>query len=193
MYCPSCNSYNDDSSRFCANCGAPLVKQQTEQPNTGSFEAPPQGGYAPQQPYQAPEQQGYQPPYQQTGCQPTYAAPPAEPTKPITMATPVVAIILNVVFFNIVGLILAVLSLVNFNNYSSEKLRGGFELAETYKRKSKTLATAADVLAILFILLIVAVVVAAVVFGVLSLSGSGAPEIRIEDYNLPQDFFGMIG
>lgn len=184
MYCPSCNSYNDDSSRFCANCGAPLQKQQAEQPNTGSWEAPQQP--QPQQPEQ-PYQQSYQQPYQAP-----YPPSAAEPTKPLTMTTPVVAIILNVVFFNIIGLILAVLSLVNYNNYSNEKLRGGIELAETYKRKSKTLATVADVLAILTLLFFVALIIAAVVFGVLSLSG-GAPEIRIDGYNFPQDFFGMIG
>ena len=183
MYCPSCNSYNDDASRFCSNCGAPLQKQQADRPEAGAWQAQAQGEYAPQENAYA-----YQQPYQQT-----YAAPPAEPTKPLTMTTPVVAIILNVVFFNILGLIFAVLSLVNYNNYSSEKMRGGIELAETYKRKSRTYSTVAIVLAVITILCIVAVVAAAVVFGVLSLSGGGAPEIRIDGYNFPQDFFGMIG
>ena len=79
MYCPSCNSYNDDNSRFCSNCGAPLqLQQQAEQPNPGAFEQQ-QSSYNYQQP-------PYQPPYRQPAG--------AEPTKPITMATPVVAIIL---------------------------------------------------------------------------------------------------
>ena len=30
MYCSNCNQYNDDQNRFCAFCGAPLQKQQTE-------------------------------------------------------------------------------------------------------------------------------------------------------------------
>ena len=183
MYCPSCNSYNDDASRFCSNCGAPLQKQQADRPEAGAWQAQAQGEYAPQENAYA-----YQQPYQ-----PTYAVPPAEPTKPLTMTTPVVAIILNVVFFNIIGLIFAVLSLVNYNNYTSELHRGGIDLAETYKRKSRTCSKVAIVLAVITILCIVAVVAAAVVFGVLSLSGGGAPEIRIDGYNFPQDFFGMIG
>ena len=36
MYCSNCNQYNDDQNRFCAFCGAPLQKQQTEASNTGS-------------------------------------------------------------------------------------------------------------------------------------------------------------
>ena len=176
MYCPSCNSYNDDANRFCASCGAPLQKQQAEQPDAGSWEAPQQNSYSYQQPYQPP-----------------YSSSLAEPTKPITMATPVVALILNVVFFNLIGLVLGILSLVNFNNYTSEKNRGSIELAETYKHKSKTFATIADVLGILTLVFVVAMIVAAVVFGVLSLSGGGAPEIHFDGNNIPQDFFGMIG
>lgn len=183
MYCSSCNSYNDDSSRFCSNCGAPLQKQQAEQPDAGSWQAPPQGEYAPQQ-----NAYTYQQPYQ-----PTYQAPAGEPTKPLTMTTPVVSIILNVVFFNIIGLIFAVLSLINFNNYSSEKLRGAIELAETYKRKSRTYSKVAIVFAVLTFLFCIGIVVAAVVFGVLSLSSGGAPEFNFDSGAFPQDFFGMIG
>ncbi len=183
MYCPSCNSYNDDSNRFCSNCGAPLQKQQTEQPDTGTWQAPEQGSYAPQQNAYA-YQQPYQPPYQ---------APQAEPTKPLTMTTSVVAIILNVVFFNIIGLIFAVLSLVNFNNYTSELNRGGIDLAETYKRKSRTYSKVAIVFGVLTVLCGIALVAAAIVFGVISLSGGGAPEINFDSSMFPQDFFGMIG
>lgn len=190
MYCSSCNSYNDDSSRFCSNCGAPLQKQQAEQPDAGSWQAPPQGDYAPQQSDYAPPQNAYT--YQQP-YQPTYQAPAGEPTKPLTMTTPVVSIILNVVFFNIIGLIFAVLSLINFNNYSSEKLRGAIELAETYKRKSRTYSKVAIVFAVLTFLFCIGIVVAAVVFGVLSLSSGGAPEFNFDSSAFPQDFFGMIG
>ncbi|MBR3094952.1 MAG: hypothetical protein IKH12_05125, partial [Clostridia bacterium] len=93
----------------------------------------------------------------------------------------------------IIGLIFAVLSLVNYNNYTSELHRGGIELAETYKRKSRTYSTVAIVFGVITILCIVAVVAAAVVFGVLSLSGGGAPEINFDSSMFPQDFFGMIG
>ena len=180
MYCPSCNSYNDDNSRFCSNCGAPLqFQQQAEQPNPGAFEQQQQSSYNYQQP-------PYQPPYRQPAG--------AEPTKPITMATPVVAIILNIVFFNVIGLILAILSLVNFNNYTSELNRGGFELAETYKRKAKTFATIADVLAIVWIVLVAIAVVAFIVFGLVSVSGNGGVvDFNFNGSELPPDFFGMIG
>lgn len=180
MYCPSCNSYNDDNSRFCSNCGAPLqYQQQTEQPNPGVFEQQQQTGYSYQQP-------PYQPPYQQpTG---------AELTKPITIATPVVAIILNIVFFNVIGLILAVLSLVNFNNYTSELNRGGYDLAETYKHKAKTFATIADILAIVWIVLVAIAVIAFIVFGIVSVSGNGGVvDFNFNGSELPPDFFGMIG
>lgn len=186
MYCPSCNSYNDDSNRFCSSCGAPLQKQQTEQPNSGGWEAPSQQK---EPPYQQPYQQSYQQPYQAP-----YSAAPAEQTKPITIATPVVAIILNVVFFNIIGLVLAVLSLVNFNNYTNEKNRGSFDLAETYKRKAKTFATVADVLAVIGLILIVLAVVAVFVFGLISVSGNGGVvDFNFNGSELPPDFFGMIG
>ena len=136
MYCPNCNQYNDDQNRFCAFCGTPLQKQQTEMPNTGSYQsqqpqsfgAPDEGSYQPQQSYQQP-QQGYEQP--QAPYQQTWQPPQSELTKPISMATPVVSLILNIVFFNPVGLILAVLSLLNFNNYTSEKNRGAMENAET--------------------------------------------------------------
>ena len=169
MYCSNCNQYNDDRNRFCAFCGAPLQKQQTETPNAGSYQA--------QQP-----QQSYQQPWQ---------PPQNELTKPITMATPVVSLILNIVFFNPVGLILAVLSLLNFNNYTSEKNRGAMENAETYKHKSKTFAVIANVLAVLTFILLVAAVVAIVVFGVLR-TGNGAVEFNYNGSDLPPEFFNMI-
>jgi len=191
MYCPSCNSYNDDNNRFCASCGAPLHKQQTEQPEAGSWEPQQTGDY--QQSYAQSYQQSYQQPYQQPyqgAYQPGYA-PLAEPTKPVTSTRPIVALILNIVFFNFIGLIFAVLSFVNYNNYTSERNRGGIELAEAYKRKCKTYATVADVLAILTLLFILAAIAAAVIFGLVSVSG-GAPDLPFDPGNLPQDFFGMI-
>ena len=186
MYCSNCNQYNDDQNRFCAFCGAPLQKQQTEAPNTGSYQAqqpqsfgaPDEGSYQAQQNYQQP-QQTYQQPWQ---------PPQNELTKPITMATPVVSLILNIVFFNPVGLILAVLSLLNFNNYTSEKNRGAVENAETYKHKSKTFAVIANVLAVLTFVLLVVAIVAIVVFGVLR-AGNGAVEFNFNGSELPPEFF----
>ena len=196
MYCPNCNQYNDDQNRFCAFCGTPLQKQQTEMPNTGSYQsqqpqsfgAPDEGSYQPQQSYQQP-QQGYEQP--QAPYQQTWQPPQSELTKPISMATPVVSLILNIVFFNPVGLILAVLSLLNFNNYTSEKNRGAMENAETYKRKAKTFAVVANVLAVLTFILLVAGIVAIVVFGVLR-NGNGAVEFNYNGSDLPPEFFNMI-
>ena len=73
MYCSNCNQYNDDQNRFCAFCGAPLQKQQTEAPNTGSYQAqqpqsfgaPDEGSYQAQQNYQQPQQNFGQQQYQQ--------------------------------------------------------------------------------------------------------------------------------
>ena len=184
MYCPNCNQYNDDRSRFCSFCGAPMQAQPPEGANSGSFEqpisGPDAGTYQPQQPQQ-PYQQPYQTPFQ---------PPVNELTKPITMATPVVSLILNIVFFNVVGLILAVLSLVNFNNYTSEKNRGALENAENYKHKSKTFAVIANVLAVLTFVLLVVAIVAIVVFGVLH-AGNGAVEFNFNGSELPPEFFSM--
>ena len=187
MYCPNCNQYNDDQNRFCAFCGTPLQKQQAAAADAGSFQgqsyqAPDAGSYQSQQSYQQP----------QSSYQQAWQPPQSELTKPITMATPVVSLILNIVFFNPVGLILAVLSLLNFNNYTSEKNRGALENAETYKRKSKTFAVVANVLAVLTFVLLVAGIVAIVVFGVLR-TGNGAVEFSFNGSELPPEFFGMIG
>ena len=183
MYCPSCNSYNDDAHRFCAFCGAPLQNEPAPQPDPAAYEAPqPDSGNNQQPPYQ-------QPPYQQPYYQQPYP-PVTEPTKPLSNVMSVIAIILSVMFFNIIGLVLAVLSLVNFNNYTTEKLRGSMELAESYKRKSKTLAIVSYVLTALE--LVLAVVLAIAVFGFVVYYGVERGGI---DYSadFPMDFFSMIG
>ncbi len=48
MYCPNCGNFNNDESKFCASCGAPL-KSETENggagQNQGTAYQPPMGGY----------------------------------------------------------------------------------------------------------------------------------------------------
>ncbi len=76
MYCPQCGSANDDTARFCSNCGMDLAKykeqwqdsgQQAAEDTGGTYEEPGQQTPAYDQPpyySQPPYQQQYQQPYQ---------------------------------------------------------------------------------------------------------------------------------
>lgn len=137
MYCKNCNTYNSDDSRFCSNCGAALEEQKSE--NSGS-EQPYSANVYNEQPYNnnqytAP---GYSQPYS-----------PLQNEAPLKNTNAIIAIILNVVFFNIIGLILAVLSLTNFNDYEAALRQGNFPLAQTYKDKSKKYSKIAIILSII--------------------------------------------
>ena len=178
MYCPNCNQFNDDRNSFCAFCGAPLRTRQNEAPDSGSYTPP----------FGAPDSGSYQPP-----VQPPYQPPVNELTKPITAATPAVAMILSILCFNVIGLVFAVLSLVNFNNYISEKNRGALDNAETYKRKAKTFAIIADVVTAVIFVLRCIILAGIVALFVLNYGGSGPVEIPFDFNGMPQDFFGMIG
>ena len=137
MYCKNCNSYNDDNSRFCNQCGAELEREPEQS-------AQPDSGYTDQysQPYSQPYSQ-QQPQY----SQPAYNAP-AEPTAPLNNTMSIVAIVLNIVVFNIIGLIFAILSLTNYNDYESALRAGNIALSEQLKAKSKKYSKVAIILCI---------------------------------------------
>lgn len=132
MYCKNCNAFNPEENRFCSNCGAPLEEQKNE---NAFGEQPPFG--------EQPQNNGY--------TQPVYSEPYSQfQNEPEFKNTgSIVAIILNVVFFNIIGLILAVLSLTSFNDYESALRQRNFTSAREYKDKSKRYAKIADILAII--------------------------------------------
>ena len=135
MYCKNCNAYNPDDSRFCSNCGAALEEQRGEsigsgQPHSTNVYNEP---YSSNQ-YTAP---GYSQPYS-----------PLQDEAPFKNTNAIIAIILNVVFFNVIGLVLAILSLTNFNDYESALRQGNFPLAQTYKDKSKKYSKIAIILSI---------------------------------------------
>lgn len=136
MYCKNCNTYNTDDSRFCSNCGAALEEQKSE--NNGS-----------EQPYSA---NVYNEPYNNNQyTAPGYSQPysPLQNEAPFKNTNAIIAIILNVVFFNVIGLVLAVLSLTNFNDYEAALRQGNFPLAQTYKDKSKKYSKIAIILSII--------------------------------------------
>lgn len=155
MYCKNCNSYNAENSRFCNNCGALLEAQASnaagehssnEQPgmtgaNETQYSAPPHNG----------ENQYNAPSYGNGGYG---SAPYSQPygtlqdNEPFKNTNSIIAIILNVVIFNIIGLVLAILSLTNFNDYESALRQGNFQLAQSYKDKSKKYSKIAIILSI---------------------------------------------
>ncbi len=182
MYCKNCNAFNEDGSRFCSACGAPLSEPAPE------TQTPLQGQYAP--PQEA------RPPYQQ----PYYGAqPPMEPTRPLTIALPIVALILGILSVDIIGILLGAFSLVNFNRYTDAVRAGDFASAEVYKNKSRRLAIAGIVVTvILFVLAVIAAIVAAVFFGFTLIENGGVDSPLVEFNNggfstAPFELPGMIG
>ena len=162
MYCKNCNAFNEEGSRFCSSSGAPLTAPEQQTPLQGQYTPP----------------QGAQPNYQQ----PCYGAqPPMEPTRPLTIALPIVALILSILSANIIGILLGAFALVNFNRYTDAVRVGDFALAEVLKGKSRRLATAAIVVTVvLFVLAVIAALVGAVFFGfrVLENGGVGSPLVE---------------
>ena len=59
--------------------------------------------------------------------------PDREQTSPLNNSTAIISLIMNIVIFNIVGLIFAILSLVNYNDYEAALRTGNFLLAENRK------------------------------------------------------------
>lgn len=139
MYCKNCNAYNDDNSRFCCQCGAQLEKSE------GNDYSAPQGaeenGFKNQ--YSAEPRQDFYSSEQDQGCsqpqysQPNYGVPMNEPTAPLNNTMAIISIVINVVVFNIIGLIFAILSLTNYNSYEEALRARNFALSEEYKIKSK--------------------------------------------------------
>lgn len=139
MYCKNCNAYNDDNSRFCCQCGAQLEKSE------GNDYSAPQGaeenGFKDQ--YSAEPRQDFYSSEQDQGCsqpqysQPNYGVPMNEPTAPLNNTMAIISIVINVVVFNIIGLIFAILSLTNYNSYEEALRARNFALSEEYKIKSK--------------------------------------------------------
>lgn len=188
MYCKNCNAYNDDNSRFCCQCGAQLEKSE------GNDYSAPQGAeengfkdqYSaePRQDFYSSEQnQDYsQPQY----SQPNYGVPMNEPTAPLNNTMAIVSIVLNIVFFNVIGLILAILSLTNYNSYESALRARNYALSEQFKAKSKKYSKVS-------IILVIVMAVLAVVLGILAfvyafVIGSRAVESGYYTETFPFDF-----
>ena len=132
MYCPYCNSVNSDDSRFCSHCGAAL--------NTNS------GGN--QYNGQSYGQQTYNQNFNNV-----------EPTPPMSIAAPIIAIVINVVFPNIIALIFGILSMVNYNRYENDIRSGNIVSAEVNKHKAKKDAKIAIILAIVLGILGIAAII----------------------------------
>ncbi len=86
--------------------------------------------------------------------------PDRELTPPLNNSTAIISLIMNIVIFNIVGLIFAILSLVNYNDYEAALRKGNFLLAENRKNASKRYSKAAFIVAGIFLVIgIIAVVI----------------------------------
>ena len=181
MYCKNCNAFNEDGSRFCSTCGAPLSEPAAE-PQT-----PLQGQYTP-------PRGAYQPPQYAYGAQMQ-----GEPTRALSIALPIVALILGLISADIIGIVLGAFALVNFNRYTEALRMGDFGSAELYKSKSRRLSVAAIVVTvILFVLAVIAVIVAAVFFGFTVVENGGIDSPLVEfNYGgfttAPFDVPAMIG
>ncbi|MBQ7597884.1 MAG: zinc-ribbon domain-containing protein [Clostridia bacterium] len=172
MYCKHCNAQNDDDARFCSSCGAPLndSAQQHETPLQGQY-TPPQGQYSPPQ--------GAYAPYQQ----PAYGAAPMEPSKPLSIALPIVALILGILSADIIGILLGAFALVNFNRYTDALRMGDIGSAEMYKAKSRRLATIGIIVTVvLFVLAMIVLIAGGVLLGV-SLAENGGIDSPLVEFN----------
>lgn len=206
MYCKNCNAYNDDGSRFCCQCGAELEAPAAQ--SEPDFSSSQNGGYSSQ--YSAPqsEEPNYgQSQYAQTGytqqnyaqpnySQPNYGAASVEPTEPLNNTKAIVAIVLNIVIFNVIGLIFAILSLTNYNSYESALRAGNIALSEQLKAKSKKYSKIAFIFAIVMaVLAVVAGIVSfIVVFFVMGRATDLDPaysyDFGYEDFMMLAPYFG---
>ena len=176
MYCKNCNAYNDDGSRFCCQCGAELEAPAASQQSEQTYVAPQNDvntGYADQ--YSSAQQSYGAPQYGEPQySQPNYGAPQGETTPSLNNTMAIVSIVLNIVVFNVIGLIFAILSLTNYNSYESALRAGNIALAEQLKAKSKKYSKVAIVLVIVMaVLAVIAGIVAFVMFFIVGSQGSG--------------------
>lgn len=173
MYCKNCNAYNDDGSRFCCQCGAELETQVKPQPEQ-TYTAPQSNvntGYADQ--YSSAQQSYTAPQYGAPQySQPNYGAPTTEPTEPLNNTKAIVSIVLNIVIFNVIGLIFAILSLTNYNSYESALRAGNIALSEQLKAKSKKYSKVAIIIAI--VMAVLAVIAGIAAFVMFFIAGSQA-------------------
>lgn len=200
MYCPNCNAFNDDNAKYCLNCGHELPDPATAQKPV----APPQPAAEPQQPQADSYQQNWNPQQPQQGAYQQNQNPQQDPYrqswdpqgqqfapqgKQPTNVLSIVSIVLSILFGNLISLILAILSLVNFNNYEAAQRRMDFTGAQMYADKSRKLGIAAIVLAVIGLIFLILAIVAFFVFGVMSYSG-GAPTPF--EFEMTEDFFSAI-
>ena len=198
MNCKNCNTYNPESSFFCSNCGAPLEKA-AEQPKEERFSAeqPENPGLHanqcnPNMQYNQNQYAGQQTGGNQYGA-PGYSQPYGQvyDETPLNNTNSIIAIILNVVIFNIIGLVLAVLSLTSFNDYESALRNGNFQLAQTYKEKSKRYSKIAIILSIVLGAITALCIVGWIVFVFLVIIKDGG-DLPMEDaFNEFQQFAAM--
>lgn len=146
MYCNQCNCFNNDNSKFCNNCGAPLVNFSDNPPPQSNYSdghVPPQNAGANGQP-----NFNYGMPYNTP-----YSRPQTVPSKAYTNVLPIVAIILSALSTNIIAIVLAVLAIVKFNEYDKGRFCGGNFITENAGKQSKNFAIAAIVVAALTMVL----------------------------------------
>ncbi|MGN0467935.1 MAG: hypothetical protein ACI4GY_04325 [Acutalibacteraceae bacterium] len=67
--------------------------------------------------------------------------------------TPIVSVVLSFVFFNIIGIILSVMSLSKYNKYEQALFSGDMQKAQVLAKSSKKLAKAAIVITVLIMII----------------------------------------
>lgn len=155
MICKNCNSYNSENSRFCNNCGAALDAGEQQTGNENPVAEQQYSGNQYSRPYNENRygEPGYSQPY-----------PPMQDEMPLRNTNAIIAIILNVVIFNVLGLVFAVLSLTNYNDYEAAMMSSNYAFAQTYKEKSKRYSKIAIIISIGTAVLAVLAVICWLVF-----------------------------
>ena len=136
MYCKNCKVYNEDGSKECFACGRPLESDINEDVNEKKTVQKPS---VPQQ---------YSPLFVE-----------------YSSTRPVVSIVLSFLNFNIIGVVLSILSLVKYNKYIRLLLQGEQEKAEAFGKSSKKLSKAALIITILLMIIRPIILVAGVLVG----------------------------
>ena len=194
MTCPKCGSYVNENSKFCSQCGA--VIEETEKPNENNYYSQDtsenyQNGYTyGNGNYQNANPSSYDNGYGNSGAY-GFNQPSGELTAHLNSTFSIVVLIINIVFFNLIGVILSVLSLSNYNNYENELRNRNFSAAEVFKTKSKRYAKIALILEIIFVILSAIAIVAIAVFGFLRVLES-EPDIIPFDEIFSEEFMAVI-
>lgn len=161
MYCPNCNFFNNDNSKFCNNCGArltPMYEAEQQTPPMGAAQAENGAGSSDMPPQ---ESNNYGAPNNSAPFnQPFYSSP----LKKYTNTLPIIALIMSFATQNLIGIILGLIALLKYNDYEKLSMMGDIVNAEKNGKNSKNMSIAAIVLSVLCLILIPILIIAFCLF-----------------------------